>query len=214
MYSSGLLCNLTSESFQSLAKYWFWGNLFLNILCIWEEYFHQYCFSSGHTIVTGGKGAGHSFWKNDIAQGHNINQLESSGTKMADKTRPWSSISRWNDTTRGAMTVPKWKWLIRVWLLRPHVLFSPWNSPGQNTGVGSLSLLQGIIKGSNLGFQHCGRILYQLSHKGSPRILAWVAYPFSSGSSQPRNGTRVLHCRWILYQLSYQGRPKWVEKYS
>ena len=27
--------------------------------------------------------------------------------------------------------------------LRPHGLYSPWNSPGQNTGVGSLSLLQG-----------------------------------------------------------------------
>ena len=30
---------------------------------------------------------------------------------------------------------------------------------------------------------HWGQILYQLSHKGSPRILEWVAYPFSSGSS-------------------------------
>ena len=35
----------------------------------------------------------------------------------------------------------------------------------------------------------CRWILYQLSHKGSPRILEWVAYPFSSGSSQPRNQT-------------------------
>jgi len=35
------------------------------------------------------------------------------------------------------------------------------------------------------------QILYQLSHKGSPRILEWVAYPFSSSSSQPRNQTRV-----------------------
>ena len=37
----------------------------------------------------------------------------------------------------------------------------------------------------------CVLILYQLSHKGSPRILQWVAYPFSSGSSRPRNWTRV-----------------------
>ena len=29
--------------------------------------------------------------------------------------------------------------------LRPHGLYGPWNSPGQNTGVGSLSLLQGIV---------------------------------------------------------------------
>ena len=52
--------------------------------------------------------------------------------------------------------------------LRPHGLYSPWNSPGQNTGVGSLSLLQGIFptQGSNPCLPHCRRILYQLSHKG------------------------------------------------
>jgi len=77
--------------------------------------------------------------------------------------------------------------------LRPHGLYSPWNSPGQNTRVGSLSLLQGIFptQGSSPGLLHCRQILYQLSHKESPRILEWVAYPFSSGSSQPRNGTWV-----------------------
>ena len=79
--------------------------------------------------------------------------------------------------------------------LQPHRLYSPWNSPGQNTGVGSLSLLQGIFptQGSNPGLLHCRQILYQLSHKGSPRprILEWVAYPFSSGSSWSRNRTRV-----------------------
>ena len=29
--------------------------------------------------------------------------------------------------------------------LQPHGLYNPWNSPGQNTAVGSLSLLQGIF---------------------------------------------------------------------
>ena len=60
--------------------------------------------------------------------------------------------------------------------LWPHGLYSPWNSPSQNTGVGSLSLLQGIFttQGSNLGLPHCGRILY---HKGSPGILEWVPIP-------------------------------------
>ena len=49
----------------------------------------------------------------------------------------------------------------------PHGLYSPWNSPGQNTGMGSLSLLQGIFltQGSKPGLPHCRRILYQLSHK-------------------------------------------------
>ena len=77
--------------------------------------------------------------------------------------------------------------------LQPHGLYSPWNSPGQNTGVGSLSLLQGLFPTQRLnpGLLHCRRILNQLSHKGSPRVLEWVAYPFSRGSSQPRNGTLV-----------------------
>ena len=59
--------------------------------------------------------------------------------------------------------------------------------------VGSLSLLQEIFptQGSDPCLLHCGQILYQLSHKGSPRILEWVAYPFSSGSSRPRNRTGV-----------------------
>ena len=66
----------------------------------------------------------------------------------------------------------KWKWklLSRVWLF-----------------------LQGIFptQGSNPGLLHCRWILYQLSHKGSSRILEWVAYRFSSGSSWSRNQTRV-----------------------
>ena len=72
-------------------------------------------------------------------------------------------------------------------------LQSPWNSPVQNTGMGSLSLLQGIFptQGSNSGLLHCRRILYQLGHKGSPRILDWVDYPFSSRSPEPRNWTGV-----------------------
>ena len=111
--------------------------------------------------------------------------------------------------------------------LQPHGLYSPWNSPGQNTGVGSLSLLQGLFpgieprspalqtnclpaepqgkpkntgvgscfflqgifptQGSNPGLPHCRLILYQLSHQESQRILEWVAYPFSRGSSRPRS---------------------------
>ena len=73
--------------------------------------------------------------------------------------------------------------------LPPHRLYSPWNSPDQNTEVGSLSLLQGICptQGSNPGLPQCRQILYQLSHKGNPRILEWVAYLVSRGSFRPRN---------------------------
>ena len=51
--------------------------------------------------------------------------------------------------------------------LQPHItLYSPWNSSGQNTGVGSLSLLQGIFptQGSKRGLLHCRWIHYQLSY--------------------------------------------------
>ena len=69
--------------------------------------------------------------------------------------------------------------------LWPHGLYSPWNSPGQNTGVDNLALLLGIFptQGLNPGLPHCRQILYQLSYQGSPRMLEWVAYPFSRGSS-------------------------------
>ena len=77
--------------------------------------------------------------------------------------------------------------------LQHHGLNGPWNSPDQNTGVRSLSLLQGIFstEGPNPGLLHCRRILYLLSHRKNPRILEWVAYPFSSGSSWPKNQTAV-----------------------
>ena len=60
----------------------------------------------------------------------------------------------------------KWKLLSCVQLFATPWPYSPWNSPGQNTGVGSLSLLQGIFptQGSNPGLLNCWRILYHLSH--------------------------------------------------
>ena len=106
--------------------------------------------------------------------------------------------------------------------LRPHGLYSPWNSPGQNTGVGSLYLLQGIFlsQGLNPGLPYCRWILYQLSHKGSEvaqscptpsdpmdcslpgspihgifqaRVLEWVAIAFSEPQGKP-----LLNGRWLF----------------
>ena len=83
----------------------------------------------------------------------------------------------------------------------------PAEPPGKpkNTGVGSLSLLQGLFstQGLNPSLPHCRQILYQLSHKGSPRILEWVAFPFSRGSSQPRDQTQE-----STLQAEPQGKPK------
>ena len=66
------------------------------------------------------------------------------------------------------------------------------DSPGKNTGVGCHALLQGIFptQGLNPCAPHCRWILYHLRNQGSPRILEWVAYPFSRVSSWSRNGIR------------------------
>ena len=74
--------------------------------------------------------------------------------------------------------------------LRPLGPRSPWNSPGQNTGVSSHSLLQGIFptQGWNPGLPHCRRTLHQLSHIASsvpcsPVSSAWTI--LSCPSSHP-----------------------------
>ena len=67
------------------------------------------------------------------------------------------------------------------------------DSPGKNTRVGCHAVLQEIFptQGLNPGLSHCRWILYCLNHQGNPRILKWVAYPLSRGSSWPRNQTGV-----------------------
>ena len=105
-----------------------------------------------------------------------------------------------------------WKWkqksLSCVWLFVTP--WTVWNSPGQDTGVGSLSLLQRIFptQGLNPGLLHCRQILYQLRHKGSPRILESVAYSFSSGSSWPRNQTGVYSMQADSLPTELSGKPK------
>ena len=74
--------------------------------------------------------------------------------------------------------------------LQPHGLYSLWNSPGQNTGVGCRALLQGLLPtlGSNLDFLHCRWLSSELP--GKPKNTG-VAYPFSKGTFWPRNRTGV-----------------------
>ena len=77
--------------------------------------------------------------------------------------------------------------------LQAYSLAAELSGKPKNTGVGILSLLQRIFLTweSNWGLLCCRRMLYQLSYQGSPRILEWVAYPFTRGSSPPRNRTGV-----------------------
>ena len=95
-----------------------------------------------------------------------------------------------------------------------QLIATPWdcssqNSPGKNTGVGSLSLLQVIVppQGSTPGLLPCRWILYQLSHQGSPRILEWSLSLLQGIFLTQELKWALLHFRWILYQLSYQGSP-------
>jgi len=73
-------------------------------------------------------------------------------------------------------------------------------------GVCSLSLLQGISPTQGLipGFPHCRQILYQLNHRGSSRILEWVAYPFSRNLPDPgiQSGSPALQANSLPTELS------------
>ena len=77
----------------------------------------------------------------------------------------------------------------REWLSTPvfwpgefHGLYSPWGRK-ESEATEQLSLTHFYSARDVL---HCKWILYCLSHQGSPRILQWVGYPFSRGTSQPR----------------------------
>ena len=106
----------------------------------------------------------------------------------------------------------EWKLLSSV-SLRPHGLYSPWNSPGPNTRVGSLSRLQGIFptQGCTQVFSIAGRFLTSWATGkpkdtgvGSVSLLQWIFL-------NQELSWNLLHCRQILYQLSYQGSPSYIE---
>ena len=131
---------------------------------------------------------------------HGVSQAEIlEWVAISSSRRSTWPMDQTHNSCTGRQVLYHWKCklLSRVSLFATPWIYSPWNSPGQNTGVGSHSRLQGLFpnEGLNPGLPQWRRILYQLSHKGNPRILEWVAYPFSSGSSWPRNQTGV---SWIV----------------
>ena len=93
--------------------------------------------------------------------------------KRSTKLMWWASLwgQKWCKHCESRSIVSNSLWL--------HGLYSPWNSPGQNTWVGSRSILQGIFptQGSNPGLPQCRWILYQLSHQVS---LIWIFETFCS----------------------------------
>ena len=96
--------------------------------------------------------------------------------------------------------------------LQPHGLYSPWNSPGQNIGVGSLSLLQGIFptQGSNPGLPHCGQGFYQLATGEAKEY--WSGYPIPYPEDLPdpgiQPGSPALQADSLPTELS--GLPWWL----
>ena len=91
--------------------------------------------------------------------------------------------------------------------LWPYGIYSPWNSPGQNTGVGGLSLLQGIFptQESNPGLPHCRWILYQLSHKWLLKVPK--SFTKSKGCNMQWKDSICLHV--ITCQVFYLMGNRW-----
>ena len=91
--------------------------------------------------------------------------------------------------------------------LWPYGLYSAWNSPGQNTGVGSLSLLQGIFptQRSNSGLPHRRQFLLPAEPQRKPKNTGVGSLSLLQGIFLTQESTwGLLHCRRILYQLRYE----------
>ena len=92
--------------------------------------------------------------------------------------------------------------------LQPHGLYSPWNSPGQNTEVGSLSLLQGIFPNPSIEprFPELQADSLPAEPQGKPKNTGVGSFSFLQWTFPIQESNwGLLHCRQILYQLSYQG---------
>ena len=100
--------------------------------------------------------------------------------------------------------------------LWPRGLYSPWNPLGQNSGVGSLSLLLGIFPNPEIEPRSPALQADSLPAKsqGKPKntrmgSLSLLQQIFSTQESNQG----LLHCRQILYQLSYQGIGESSDEY-
>ena len=128
------------------------------------------------------------------------------------------------------------EWVAVPWRRKwqPTPVFLPGESHGRRSLVGysprgrkesdtteqlhftSLTLLQGIFptQALNPGLLHCRRILYQLSHQGSPRILEWVASPFSRGSSLDWTRVSCIAGRFVTNWAIREAQPKQVPAFT
>ena len=101
--------------------------------------------------------------------------------------------------------------------LQPHGLYSPWNSPGQNTGVDSRSLLQGNIPNPGIEprFSTLQADSLPAEPPGKPKnTKVGSLSPLQRIFLTQESNRGLLHCSWILYQLSYQGSRRYTHMYT
>ena len=123
--------------------------------------------------------------------------------------------SKWSKSKTSIMWHHLWKGksLSRIWrFVAPQGLYSPWNSPGQDTGVGSLSLLQGIFptQGSDPGLLYGRWILLPAEPARKPKNTGVGSLSLLQGIFPTQElDWGLLHGRLPLYQLNYEGRPRY-----
>ena len=114
---------------------------------------------------------------------------------------PWSLIGKEFASNAGESESSS----VMSGFLRPQTLYSPWNSLGQNTGVGSLSLLQGTFPTQKLnrGLLRCRRILYQLSYQGS--LQCGEMRVQSLGWEEPLEKKMATHSSILAWEIPWRG---------
>ena len=128
----------------------------------------------------------------------------------------WVNSGCWWWTGRAGvlqcMESQSWTWLSSQ--LNWTGLYSPWNCPSQNTGVGSLSLLQGLYltQESNPSLLHFREILYQLSSREAPKHWSWYPIPFPVDLPDPgiKPGSPAFQANYLpteLWSKLHEGSP-------
>ena len=142
------------------------------------------------------KAAGHNLWKNELAQGHNINCLEWSRSKMADKstsTAPWSSVYIHCNTSASLAGLLWWLRWKRICLHCGRLKFNPWvrKIPWRREWQPTLVFLLGEFHGqrSLVGYSPCG-------HKESDMTEQLT---LSANGSKNLLGTKILSLTWNFY---------------
>ena len=117
----------------------------------------------------------------------------------------WPSYSHCALHSVLAFSTGKWKWkwnsLSHVWFLVSHGLYRSWNSPGQTTGGGSCSFLQGISQLKDQTQVSCVARGWAAREAWEYWSLSFLQGIFLTHESNQG----LLQGSQIIYQLSYQG---------